>query len=224
MNIGAFKKTSLIEVPDHISTVVFVNGCNFKCGFCYNGWLLKNSVTIPENEIFDFLERRKNQVEYVAVTGGEPTLQKDLSEFLQKAKNYGFKTALETNGSNPRMVKDLLKKNILDYLAMDIKTDMQHYNTFFEKPESIENSIEIILDSNINYEFRTTMVPAYVDKIKFRNILETIDSAKNYYLQKFKPEETLDSALKDSKLYTEKEFKEFKRMADVHVENCQLRL
>ena len=97
MKIVAHKKTSLIEIPDHISTVFFVNKCNFSCGFCHVGFLLEDQKPIPENEIFEFLEKRKNQIEYVAVSGGEPTLQPDLAEFYSKVKKLNYKTALETN-------------------------------------------------------------------------------------------------------------------------------
>jgi pyruvate formate lyase activating enzyme len=220
MNIGSWKKTSFIEVPGHISTIFFVNKCNFSCGFCHVPFLLENENTISNEEIFQFLEKRKNQVEFVAISGGEPTLQKDLFEFLRKAKRFKYKTAIETNGSKPEIIKQLLEENLLDYIMMDIKTDKENYSNFCN-PNLIQQSIDFIKNSNINYEFRTTMVPKYTQN--FEKIVSWISGAKNYYLQQFVPDNCKDEEFRQMKPYHSKQIKEFQEIAKQYIPNCKIR-
>jgi len=222
MNISAWKKTSLIEVPDHISTVLFVNGCNFSCGYCHVPFLLSNPKTFSEKEIFEFLEKRKDQIEFVVITGGEPTLQPDLKEFFEKVKELGYKTALETNGSNPQVIETLLKEKLVNRIMMDIKTNKENYAKFYNF-EKIQKSINLILNSNINYEFRTTMVPEYITKENYSDLISLIPNAKEYYIQQFIPDNCKDQKFREMKPYTTKQLEEFCEIAKQKIPNAKLR-
>ena len=130
MLIKGFQKLSLIEYPGKLSSIIWVGGCNFRCPFCYNKDIVlnyKKMPTIPEKKIIDFMSTRKSLLDGIAVTGGEPTLQKDLLEFAKKMKNMGFLFMIETNGSNPRMIKELVDRKLVDYIAMDIKAPLKRY-------------------------------------------------------------------------------------------------
>jgi len=222
MNFGAWRKTSVIEVPGYISTVLFTNGCNFSCGYCHVPFLLTNQKTIPEKEIFEFLKKRKEIIEFVVVSGGEPTLQPDLLKFYEKVKKLGYKTALETNGSKPEVIKELLNKKLLDYIAMDIKTDKDNYDVFWN-PEDIDKSIKLIINSNIKYEFRTTMATKYVIKENFEKMMQWISGAKNYYIQQFVSDNAKDKEFREMKPYTSGQLAEFCKIAKKYVEKCELR-
>lgn len=155
MKIAGYLKTSLIEWPGKISSVIFVPGCNWRCPFCHNADLvdpkrIKKLPQIAEKEILTDLKKRKKWIDGVVVTGGEPTLQPDLPAFLQKCRTLGFVTMLETNGSKPTMIRKLLQLKLLDYLAMDIKGPLK---------EEIKKSLKIILKSGVPFELRTTVVP-----------------------------------------------------------------
>jgi pyruvate formate lyase activating enzyme len=192
MHFGGIQKSSLIDFPGRMSCVFFLSGCNFDCPYCHNPDLVRGNLDYSEvlegNRVFHFLEKRKGFLDGVVVSGGEPTLQKDLPSFCDRIKNLGYSVKLDTNGSRPNELKRLIDNGLVDYVAMDIKTDPLHYDPVIEKkndPRNILSSIRIIMSSALDYEFRTTCVKGIVDELIIQNIARTIKGAKRYILQAF---------------------------------------
>lgn len=191
MNICGYQKTTLLDYPGHVAATIFTGGCNFRCPFCHNSDLLfKPTNLISEKEIFAFLKKRKNILSGICITGGEPTLQADLSEFIEKVRSLGYKIKLDTNGYHPEIISDLLNKNLLDYIAMDIKAGYSNYSKVCDinnlNIETIKKSISIIENSGIDYEFRTTVVKELHSEQDFQEISKMISSKSPYYIQSFK--------------------------------------
>ncbi len=191
MIIGGWQKNSFIDYPGKISCVLFFSGCNFKCPHCYNPQLAtgKPAQVIEEHRVYDFLEQRKVFLDGVVLSGGEPTLNKDLFALCAKIKKMGYPIKLDTNGSRPRMIAGLLEKGLIDYIAMDIKTEPSNYAPLIQKkcdPEQIFESIRIIMQSGIAYEFRTTCIKPLVDAKIIESIARYIHGARLYALQQFK--------------------------------------
>lgn len=198
MKIGGFLKQSFIDFPKTISAVIFTSGCNFNCWYCHNPQLINGNCTseITIAEIYDFLKIRKKFLEGVVISGGEPTLQPNLKEVIQNIKNLGYKIKLDTNGSNPEILQDLLNENLLDYVAMDIKNSLKNYNKTTKTKKSFEKeikqSIKIIMESNIDYEFRTTFAPE-ITLNDINSMALLIKGAKLFYLQKYEIPSSLTS-------------------------------
>ena len=192
MIIGGIQKTSLIDYPGKLSCVLFLSGCNFKCPYCHNPQLVKTGLgragCVDENVVYEFFESRKGLIDGVVISGGEPTLQKDLVLLCNKVKKMGYLVKLDTNGSKPKAIKLLIDEDLVDYVAMDIKSDPLLYpqtiTTDYNSSE-ILSSIQTIMDSGIKYEFRTTCVKQIVDKTIIENIAKTIKDAELYVLQQF---------------------------------------
>ena len=196
MKIHGLEKMSLVDYDGKVSATVFTGNCNFKCGFCHNSALVlstENLPEIPEIEILDYLKKRKGLLDGVCVTGGEPTLCTDLPNFIEKIKNLGYSVKLDTNGTNPEMVKSLRQNGLVDYFAMGIKNDRENYAKIigFNKFDTskIEKTVEYFLSSNAPYEFRTTLVNEFHKKENIINIGKWIKGADKYFLQKFKNSE-----------------------------------
>jgi pyruvate formate lyase activating enzyme len=160
MKIAGLQKVSVIDYPGVPAAVIFTQGCNMTCPYCHNPQLVYPHLfetTIRDEDIFSFLKKRQNLLKGVVITGGEPTVQKDLVEFIEKIKNLKFSIKLDTNGGTPRVLKELIDKNLLDFIAMDIKSPLDKYNLFFKGDfEMIKQSINIIQSSGIAHIFRTT--------------------------------------------------------------------
>ena len=199
MRVGGFQKLSLIDYPGKVSCIVFTIGCNLRCPYCYVPQLvlperIKELKEIPLNEIFSFLQKNKGLNEAVVVTGGEPTLQPDLPEFLRKVKAMGYLVALETNGTNFEMLKKLIEEKLVDYVELDIKNklDFEAYNLTVggvlteEMFENVKRSIEFLLEEKIPSEFRTTVVKELHRVEDIVEIAKAIKGARIYYLQNFK--------------------------------------
>ena len=250
MIIGGLQKFSLLDYPDHISAIVFTQGCNFRCHFCYNPMLvlpkkaldeLKNINSskkldekiekvypqINEDDLFDFLKKRKKKLDAVVVTGGEPTIHKDLPEFIKKIKKLGFKVKLDTNGTNPIMLKNLIDKKLIDYIAMDIKGSFEKYGIITETQPDIDNikkSIKIIMQSKLPYEFRTTVVPELITNKDIKEIGEFINGAEKWYLQNFKSDiDLVNDRFEGFKPYSLKEIEEMKKISKKYVDICEIR-
>lgn len=197
MKICGLQKLSLLDYPNKLACTIFLGGCNYKCPFCHNYELIDLSnieEIISEEELFKFLEKRVGLLDGVCITGGEPLIN-DLTQFIKRIKEMGFKVKLDTNGSYPLKLKQLLDLKLIDYIAMDIKNSIEKYNETiglkeFNK-ESILESINIIMNSNIDYEFRTTVVSNYHNMDSFIGIAKLIKGAKKYYLQAFVDRETI---------------------------------
>lgn len=190
MKIGGFQKTSLLDYPDRISAIVWTNGCNFRCPFCYNTTLaLGKGNVFPEEEILSFLSKRRGLVEGVVVTGGEPLLQEDLSVFLKKIKSLGFLVKVDTNGAYPMKLKELIESKLVDYVAMDVKAPKEKYPQLAGVTvdvSQINASINLIKQNVPQYEFRTTFVPALLVKEDIVEIAQWLKGADRYYLQQFR--------------------------------------
>jgi pyruvate formate lyase activating enzyme len=227
MNIGGFQKFSLIDYPCKISAIVFTQGCDFRCPYCHNPELISHKEgCIDEDEIIEFLRTRIGKLDAVVITGGEPCLQSDLLEFMQKIKMLGFLVKLDTNGSNPDVIKSALEDELVDYIAMDIKAPIQKYSSVTgikTNKKTILKSIKIIMNSGINYEFRTTAVKNLLDVNDFKEISKILNGAKAYYLQKFIPSKHLDPFYKNRESFSDEEFKKIKNIMLCGVQNCFLR-
>lgn len=229
MNIASLHKTSLIDYPGKISAVIFTSGCNLNCPFCHNPELVNpklKAFEISENEIFTFLTKRKKIIDAVVITGGEPTIYPDITNFIKKIKKMGFLVKLDTNGTNSEIVKKLLKEKLLDYIAMDIKGPLNKYNQITGKNiniNDIKESVEIIKKSKIDYEFRTTVVPTLLDKNDFQKIGEWLKGSKNYYFQQFRNTKTLDPDYKNVVPYSDDKLLEFAHIMKKYVKNVGVR-
>jgi pyruvate formate lyase activating enzyme len=204
MIIGGLQKLTLIDYPGHLAATVFTFGCNFRCPFCHNPELVSGSwykiSGILEEDFFKFLKERKGKLEGVCITGGEPTIQPDIVEFVRKIKNLGFKVKLDTNGARPDILRELFQKKLLDFVAMDIKSDLENYAKTTNSKLDIERirlSVDLIRNSGIDYEFRTTAVPGLHKEEDFAKIGEWLEGSKKYVLQKYEDKgKILDPKLK----------------------------
>jgi len=214
VKIGGIQKSTLIDYPGKIACVVFLSGCNFRCPFCYSPELvlpekIKEHPCFPEKDFFDFLQQRKKKLDGVVVLGGEPTIWgKELVKFISRIKKMGFLIKVDSNGSNPDILNELIKNKLIDYVAMDLKNSKEKYSETVglaktankELVKKIEESMKILKSSNIDFEFRTTIVPGIHIQ---SDILKIIDWALSieprerkikYFLQSFVPRKTLNPA------------------------------
>ncbi|MFW6041340.1 MAG: anaerobic ribonucleoside-triphosphate reductase activating protein [Thermoplasmatota archaeon] len=224
MDIGGLQKLSLIDYPDKLSAVIWTVGCNLKCPYCYNPGLITSSDKLPEEQVLAVLEDRKDILEGVVVTGGEPSLQKDLVDFLYGVKQMGYLVKLDTNGTRPKVVSKLLKKELVDYIAMDIKASKEKYSELTRTDidvSKINESIEIIKDSTVSNEFRTTVVPGFLEEKDIKEISKWVGNESRYFLQQF---EYKGEILAPDKIY-EKAYSEdiLEVWCKKYFENCKVR-
>lgn len=204
MILGGFQKLTLIDFPGHIAATVFTVGCNFRCPFCHNPELVSGgNIRISsgvENDFFRLLEERKGKLEGVCITGGEPTLQPDIIEFIRKIKNLGYKVKLDSNGARPDVLRLLFSEKLLDFVAMDIKNSPEKYAETANNPVDLERirlSVDLIRHSGVDYEFRTTVVPGLHEEADFEKIGKWLEGAKKYVLQEYQDSgKILDPGLK----------------------------
>jgi len=228
-------KFSSIEYPKKTSTVLYLPYCNFRCHYCYNRDLILNPEGLksyPEEEVLNFLDERKGWIEAVVVTGGECTLHKELPEFIKKVKEKGFLGAIETNGTNPEMLEKMIKEGLLDFVRMDIKAplDFESYRRVTQIDdkslvEKVKKSIKILRNSEVDYEFVTTVVPTLHTKEDIFKIAEQIKGAKRYVLNQFIPKfGTLDKKFESIKPYQPEFFEEVKEEIKNNFEEVEVRL
>lgn len=205
----------MVDFPGHLAAVVFAQGCNFRCGYCHNPELVDPHARFDydaEQALSD-LSRRKKLIEGVVVTGGEPTIYPRLAEFLEKIKELGFLVKLDTNGSNPGLLWELLRAQLVDYVAVDIKTSPGRYSLVSASPdmgELVSESARWVMLATIPYEFRTTCVPGIVGEEDFREILSLVRGAGKYCLQQFNPAITLEEAFRGVNPYGMDEINRFR--------------
>lgn len=194
MNIAGLQKLTASDFPGFLACIVFLQGCNLKCPYCQNSSLIPMlqddaNNSLSENEFFEFLEKRKNILEGVVVSGGEPLVHQNVSNFISKIKSMGYKVKLDTNGINYLVLKELLDAKLLDYIAMDIKNDFDNYSKTVGVPnidtQSIQKSIDYIKSSNIDYEFRTTIVKEFHTLENISNICEIVGKESKLFIQNF---------------------------------------
>jgi len=192
MKIGGYQKSSLIDFPGKIADVVYTQGCCWRCPYCHNRSLVYPSrfqPATPEDEIFDHLELRRGQLDAVVVTGGEPTLQTGLVDFLRRVRQLGYLTKLDTNGCRPNVLATLLQENLLDYIAMDVKGPLKEYSRFAGcevDTGPLELSIELIKQSNIPYEFRTTLVGGLHTREHIDQLAPLMYGVRRYAVQTYR--------------------------------------
>jgi len=246
MIIGGLQKFSLLDYPGRLSAIVFTKGCNFRCQFCYNPMLvwpievskskyahLKNGEqqkvhpTINQDELFVFLKARAGKLDAVAITGGEPCLQKDLPEFIRKIKALGFLVKLDTNGSFPEILGKLIRGKLIDYIAMDLKAPKNKYKEVagagadFSK---IRKSVKLIRASGLPHEFRTTVVPGLINKDDIAAMGEIIKGADKWYLQNFKSNVALvGRELEDRVPYNARQMKAMAEIGKKFAKKCEVR-
>ncbi len=241
--LKGFIKTSLIDWPEKICSTVFLGYCNFRCPFCHNPELVihpEKTKNIEEKEFFDFLKTRKKWLDGVCITGGEPTLSPGLKNFCKEIKKMGFGVKLDTNGSFPDILNDLLNSNLIDYVAMDIKNCFEEYNNTIGvkiNTNLIKKSILILSkysekNPEFKYELRTTVVPKLHNKefiLKmFEEISKLIGKEKtrkevNFYIQNFRPIKTLDPSYEKEKTFTQEELEEFENIGKKYFKTCKVR-
>ncbi len=231
VRIGGIEKVSLLDYPDKVSAVVFTYGCNLKCPFCHNPELviekLNRKTEIKEGEFLKYLEERKGKLEAVVITGGEPLLYKDMGMLIKKIKDLGYLVKLDTNGFYPTLLAKIIKEGNIDYIAMDVKYDPSMYISMTGDPNALEKickSIDIIMNSGLDYEFRTTYVKGIHTTDSSKSISQMIKGAKKYYIQNFRAGKTIDPLYNRSdKSFTNKELQSLLKNAKNSVHNTYIR-
>jgi pyruvate formate lyase activating enzyme len=230
MKIGSINKTSLLDYPGKVSAIIGTQGCNMRCPWCHNFYLIpyefaKQSDIITEEDFFSFLDQRRDFLDGIVITGGEPTIQSDLPQLCEHVRKMGFAVKIDTNGTNPGVLNGLLQNELVDYIAMDIKTDLDQYHQLFREKidvNKILESIEIIMSSDKPYEFRTTCVGPFVTTENIDHIGMLIKGAKSLFLQKCNRTRNMDD---DSKyeIVNGNRLVELKERAERYVLNCEIR-
>ena len=222
--IKGIQKSSLIDYPGKICSIIFLSKCNFRCGYCHNPELVLDDPKlkeISEEELLDFLKTRKGLIDAVTITGGEPTLYEKLPDFIKKIKELSFLVKIDTNGTNPKMLNRLIKNKLIDFISMDIKNVFEKYKeTVNAKIDEIKlkESIKTIIKSGIEHEFRTTVLPKLHKKEDLVKIAEGLKGAKKYILQQFiSAEKMLDKNFLTEKKYNQEELEEIKEGCNKHV-------
>lgn len=241
MLIGGVQELTTLDFPGRLAAVVFTLGCNFRCGYCHNPQFVDEEQVclvgrkggIPEETFFKFLEKRKGKLEGVCISGGEPTLQPDLLDFALKIKQAGFLVKLDTNGTKPLILEKMIARKAVDYFAMDIKTSPSRYQgiTFptsdvgnRQMAEEVKKSKEIIQNSGLPYEFRTTAVKGKHTREIFEEIGGWLRGAEAYFIQNFRNKKTLAEEYKKEEGFSPKELAEFKLLMEKYVKNCGIRM
>ena len=231
MKIGGIQKLSLVDYPGKTCAAIFTIGCNMRCGYCHNPELVlpeRYADAIPVDDILQFLKKRVGKLEGVVISGGEPTMHDDLPELFAKIKQLGFFTKLDSNGTHPAMIKELLDRKLVDYIAMDIKGPLEKYQEIIAYPidfEAVKQSIELILESDIDFEFRTTVVKSQLlfDKNKnddFDKIGSLIAGAPRFALQRFRSGRTLNPRFERETTYSDEDFELIKKKMEKYVDLC----
>jgi pyruvate formate lyase activating enzyme len=211
MRIGGFNKLTTQDFPGNLACIIFTSGCNFDCDYCYNRDLVENKATeIKEEEIFSYLDKRKNMLDGVVISGGEPTIWNDLKPFMKRIKEYGFNIKLDTNGYRPDVLKEIIDNNLVDYIAMDIKAVFNDYYKIINKrinTDKLIESINLIKKSKVEHEFRTTIIKG-MHTIKDLDTIVKLVGDSPYYLQNFRMEDPVINKKLDG--FTEEELKGIK--------------
>jgi len=232
MNIGGLLKNSTIDYPGKLSCGIFLAGCNFDCPYCHNPHLAKGcsrrSAEFDLQDIYRFIGSRRGFLDGVVISGGEPTLQEDLFELCRHIKQMGYPVKLDTNGSRPQVIKQLLDEGLVDYIAMDLKTDLTKYARYIERNcdmTAILSSIQVIMESTIAYEFRTTCVKPIVTAQIIENICRLIQGAAVFALQRFHKSEMLHPEFfrETNYEYADDELMQLKAVAEPWVKQCIVR-
>jgi pyruvate formate lyase activating enzyme len=229
MEFGGFEKFTLIDFPAKIACMVYTVGCPFRCPYCHNPELVDETCTtrIDESVILKFLDERKGMIDGIVITGGEPTMHgPKLISFMREVKQRNFLIKLDTNGVHPEFIQEVIDENLVDYIAMDIKSPLSKYSQTVARPvdiDAIKSSIRVIIGSDIPYEFRTTIVRSMLSVEDIEEIGKEIKGATNYYLQKFVPTKILNPQFLKKVTYNDEEFARIQTMMGQYVSFCGIR-
>ncbi len=226
MNIQGYQKLTLLDFPGKTAATVFCGGCNLRCPFCHNASLVLNprEGENREEEVLSYLEKRKGILEGVCITGGEPLLQPDLTDFMEKVKNMGFSIKLDTNGGDPERLKLVLATGLVDMVAMDVKSAPESYAVACGREVEISRfleSVRILQTGNVPYEFRTTAVKGIHSEADFHHLAELLAGEENYFIQGF-----VDSGnvmKKGCSAFTPEEMKKILQIVKTKIPRAQLR-
>lgn len=229
--IKGFVKNSLIEWEGNIVSIVFLSQCNLRCHYCHSPHLVKNPCeleTIPVDDVLENVSNNKDWLDGIVISGGEPTLQKGLDKFIKLFRDIGLKIKLDTNGTNPDILEKLFDEGLIDYFAMDIKAPLEKdkYDEVIGIDfdiEKIKKSVKLIMESGVDYEFRTTVCPTYLGKSDIEDIAKVIKGAERYIIQPFRPNICLNEKLLDVSPYPLDILEEFAAIADKYVKRCWVR-
>lgn len=228
MIFAGLEKCTLIDYPGKTACMVYTIGCNFRCPYCHNPELVDETAegTITEDDVLDFLDTRKGLLDGLVITGGEPTIHDDLLSFIERVKAKGFLVKLDSNGTRPEMLREAIEKNLVDYIAMDLKSPVSKYLNIVARPvdtEKIRESIELLISSPVDYEFRTTVVKALLSPEDIVEIGREIQGAKRYYLQAFVPTKILNPQFRKKVSYSPEELEELCTELKSYVTHCATR-
>lgn len=228
MQINGFNKVTLLDYPKHLAATIFLGGCNMRCSFCQNASLVIDPTSVPAisvDEILSYLDKRKGIIEGVCITGGEPTIYPELHDFIKLIKSKGVLVKLDTNGSNPSLLKSLAEERLIDYVAMDIKNSKEKYGLTIGIPDfsldKIDESVHFLLSCSLEYEFRTTIVKELHTKEDMLSIGQWIKGAKAYYLQNYK--DSGDILCPGLSSHTKETLTEFAAVLEPYVNQVELR-
>ena len=228
--IKGLQKMSLIDYPPYIVTTIFLGGCNFRCGYCHNPDLVLNFNSMKDisaKEVIDHLKSKRKWIDGVCITGGEPCLYKELVGFIEEIKKNGFLVKLDTNGTNPDLLKELIDRKLVDYIAMDIKTSLDKYNSVAcvnVNKEKIKKSILLLIRKDVDYEFRTTVIPGLVGKTEVLVISKILKGGKRYCIQSFRSSKpTIDKRFKGLRSFSRKELEEMANIAKKFLKDVEIR-
>jgi len=227
MIIKGLQKQTVIDYPGKLACTIFTFGCNFRCSYCHNPELVVDDgrSEIKEGEILEFLKNRKDFLDGVCITGGEPTLNENLPDFISKIKKLGFFVKLDTNGSNPEMLKGLIEKKLVDYIAMDIKAPLEFYENIANvevNKDNIQKSVDLIKKMK-EYEFRITVVPGLFNEKYAKMIGEWLKGSKKFFIQQFRGIKTLDRGFVGKKSFSKEELMNFCNILKPYFETCEIR-
>ena len=229
IKLGGLQETSLLDYPGKICAIVWTVGCNFRCPFCYNlNMVYGDTDTVPVDHVLSFLDDRVGKLDALSITGGEPLLHEDIGDFMKEVKDRGFLVKVDTNGTFPDRLEQLLNAGLVDYVSMDVKAPFDKYDQLagvHVDVEKIKRSIELIMEKASDYEFKTTMIPGLLEKEDVKQVTSLIKGAKRYYLQQFKTDVPVinQELLSATTPFTAEEFNEMKDLASPFVESCLLR-
>lgn len=233
MRLSAVQKFTILDYPERVACIAFTPGCQFRCGYCHNPEFVLpeklkeiKSSFIPEESFFAFLDERKGKLDGVVVTGGEPTIHKDLPLFLQTIKDKGFLVKLDTNGNNPDVLSTLIEQDVVDYVAMDLKTALADYPRLVgprADTDKLRESVMILMNGTLPYEFRSTLVREFHTPDVIDAMVRDIDGAKKLYLQTFRPGITLDPIFGSYHSFTDTQMHEIQKVFSSCVDEVSIR-
>ncbi len=233
MLISGIQKLTLLDFPEKTACIIFTPGCNFRCGYCHNPEFvlpekileLKNSF-IPEEIFFNFLKQRKDLLDGVVISGGEPTIMPDLLSFMSKVKEMGFLVKLDTNGNRPTLLQKAIDNKLVDYIAMDVKTSLEEYPKLVGpvvKPNNIAESVRILVKNEVDYEFRSTLIKEIHSNTTLNQMSSLLQGARRLYLQTFRPGHTLKAEFQTFHPFSKQEMENVSFIFKNNIEEVSIR-